>query len=633
MRNKKGGRAEINVNNMNNQNNQNNMNSELGVPLRKILAEQKKYSSKELKLKNMKWGMGLEHEVQYFYLPSSVESEKKYPINEIVLFNSLIPAKSLSKTSKIITESEKELLDAIDYEKTGRKCMKKIILERIPVEMPEFITKNPFSDMSDPKTIENYYEQLMEKEHNFERIMDKDNDVFNFIKNKFKLIQYPFGMCSNINLRKDYESNSYELEKKKYRDYVGSFHYTITLPFEEKESYTEKDEEEFRNKHYNFGAMFQWIEPLLLAAYFSCDQEAMGTKKKKIHGSFRVARVGWGNFAGSDMRKKNTGVGRYADVLPYWRKNFEFNESNIVNECMPPNPKLKEKQAVSSFSSNIRTFGPTSPNNPRNRISGAKMVIPNGIEIRIFDHFPTIHLLSLLRIIILIAANSMTTTVKDFVYEDKEWITTLQQIMLHGWKYSVSDLFIQKIKNVLGLQNVKIKSSRAFDVLCGLVDALYEKNKDSDIVFMMYGTLQKPFIPMINKYSWDFAFMLKLLKDKKIYKKYLLFIEEIIDNTDIKIFKNKVAEIFGDNWKNNADDILWFLEGKKLLSLEKDEKKYTVNKKLMKEFLTEEHIKIEIYKNLSLAFLYNIPSNSKNKNATNKRYKNFINNSNILKAV
>jgi hypothetical protein len=53
----------------------------------------------------------------------------------------------------------------------------------------------------------------------------------------------------------------------------------------------------------------------------------------------------------------------------------------------------------------------------------------------------------------------------------------------------------------------------------------------------------------------------------------------------------------------------------------------------MKEFLTEEHIKIEIYKNLSLAFLYNIPSNSKNKNATNKRYKNFINNSNILKAV
>jgi hypothetical protein len=227
----------------------------------------------------------------------------------------------------------------------------------------------------------------------------------------------------------------------------------------------------------------------------------------------------------------------------------------------------------------------------------------------------------------------MTTTVKDFVYEDKEWITTLQQIMLHGWKYSVSDLFIQKIKNVLGLQNVKIKSSRAFDVLCGLVDALYEKNKDSDIVFMMYGTLQKPFIPMINKYSWDFAFMLKLLKDKKIYKKYLLFIEEIIDNTDIKIFKNKVAEIFGDNWKNNADDILWFLEGKKLLSLEKDEKKYTVNKKLMKEFLTEEHIKIEIYKNLSLAFLYNIPSNSKNKNATNKRYKNFINNSNILKAV
>jgi hypothetical protein len=180
---------------------------------------------------------------------------------------------------------------------------------------------------------------------------------------------------------------------------------------------------------------------------------------------------------------------------------------------------------------------------------------------------------------------------------------------------------------------VKIKSSRAFDVLCGLVDALYEKNKDSDIVFMMYGTLQKPFIPMINKYSWDFAFMLKLLKDKKIYKKYLLFIEEIIDNTDVKIFKNKVAEIFGDNWKNNADDILWFLEGKKLLSLEKNDKNYTINKKFMREFLTIDNIKTEVKILLSNNLFFDNKNTDKNsyftKNSIQKRYNNIYNFSNI----
>ena len=621
MRIKKGGRADEN----------NNQNSELAISLRNLIAQQKRYSAKEIRLKNMMWGMGLEHEVQYFYLPTSAETDKKYPPTEIVLFESHTPATTLADNSKIITESERELLDAIDYERTGRKCMGKIILKRIPVYMPEFITRNPFSDMENPKTIENYYKQLIEKEATFEKIMDKDPDVYNFIKNKFKLIQYPFGMCSNIRIRKNYTSSNYDLINEIYRDYVGSFHYTITLPFEKKESYTEKDQEKFRNMHYNFGAMFQWMEPLLLAAYFSCDQEAMGTKKKRIRGSFRVARVGWGNFAGSDMRKKSSGIGRYADILPYWRKNFEFDESEIVDECSPTNPKLEkdEPHSVSSFSSNIRTFGPTDPKNPRDRISGAKMMIPNGMEIRIFDHFPTIHLLSLLQIIILIAANSTTTTVKDFVYEDKEWIKTLQQIMLQGWKYNVSDLFIQKLKNVLGLQMLKLKSSRAYDVLCGIVDALYNKNKDSDIVFMMYGELKKPFIPSINKYSWDFAFMLKLLKDKELYKKYLIFIDKIIDEKDVDIFKKLVVEVFGDNWKNNADDILWFLAGKNLLSLEKNETKFKINKRLMQGFITKEHIATEV--NIILAPNTNLDINtnkSKNsffsKDIVKKRYKNLF---------
>jgi hypothetical protein len=442
-------------------------------------------------------------------------------------------------------------------------------------------------------------------------------------------------MCSNIRIRKDYSNTNFDLTNEIYRDYVGSFHYTITLPFEKKDKYTEKDQEKFRDMHYNFGAMFQWMEPLLLAAYFSCDQEAMGTKKKRIRGSFRVARVGWGNFAGSDMRKKTTGVGRYADILPHWRKNFEFDESEIVDKCMPRNPELKEPQSVSSFSSNIRTFGPPTSKKPEERVSGAKMVIPNGVEIRIFDHFPTIHLLSLLQIIILIAANSTTTTVKDFVYEDKEWITTLQQIMLQGWKYNVSDLFIQKIKNVLGLQTAKLKSNRAYDVLCGIVEELYDKNKDSDIVFMMYGPLKKPFIPAINKYSWDFAFMLKLLKDKDLYKKYLIFIDKIIDEKDVSVFKKLVVEVFGDNWKSNADDILWFLAGKNLLSLEKDDTKYKINKRLMLEFITKEQITTEI--KIILAPNTNLSINTvKNKNSfyskdvIRKRYKNLFN-SNQLK--
>jgi hypothetical protein len=94
MRIKKGGRTEENDNN---ENSRKNRNSELGISLRNIIAEQKKYSAKELRLKNMMWGMGLEHEVQYFYLPTSAETDKKYPASEIVLFKSLKPAQNLPK--------------------------------------------------------------------------------------------------------------------------------------------------------------------------------------------------------------------------------------------------------------------------------------------------------------------------------------------------------------------------------------------------------------------------------------------------------------------------------------------------------------------------------------------------------
>jgi hypothetical protein len=88
--------------------------------------------------------------------------------------------------------------------------------------------------------------------------------------------------------------------------------------------------------------------------------------------------------------------------------------------------------------------------------------------------------------------------------------------------------------------------------------------------------------------------MLKLLKDKDLYKRYLIFVDKIIDETDVSVFKKSVVEVFGEDWKTNVDDILWFLEGKNLLSLEKNEMKYAINKKLMREFLREKDITGEV---------------------------------------
>ena len=123
--------------------------------------------------------------------------------------------------------------------------------------------------------------------------------------------------------------------------------------------------------HQNMANQIQWLEPLMMTAFFSPTPGAAGNKDEP-EGSYRVMTIGWGNFAGSDMRQPEKGVGRYADVEPYWRKNFDFFESDITMSCYPPNYKLKNGEnefgqkrtmqaykGVSSFSSNIRSFGPS----------------------------------------------------------------------------------------------------------------------------------------------------------------------------------------------------------------------------------------------------------------------------------
>lgn len=614
-------------------------NDQRAVSLIELLEEKKKHTLQDKRLENMTWGMGLEHETQFFYTPITAR-ESIYPVDEIVIMMTQIPAQELLEYNYDIKESDKELLEKIDFETTGRKCAGVTVLDQLkfnyagkqePLRMPEFITDNPFSTLKNKKTILNYCKQLIEKEIRYKHLIENIPYIRNFL-NKYELNmnEYPFGMCSNLRIRKDYTTESPDLEKNHYQDYTGSYHFTITLPFEKKEKYTQKDEKDFVEMHYNFGAMFQWIEPLLLAAYFSCDQKAVGTKEKRIRGSFRVARVGWGNFAGSDMRKRNeeVGVGRYADVEPYWRKNFKFHESDLTKHCEEPH--WQEDQAISSFSSNIRTFGPdpSQPENPKARISGAKMTIPNGMEIRIFDHFLTLNLYSLLQIIILVAANSRTTKVKEYVYEDEDWKKTIQKIMLEGWKAEISPVFIKKIENIYEIE-LQPKYMKAFDILEEITLRLFEKNKNSDIVYLMYGKVVLPRIPMVNKYSWDLAFMIKLFEDKKVFGKYLKFVEAIIQKNKVSDFKKCVIKYFGKNWTDNWLDILYFMEGKNLIGLLKNGEEFEIVPKNMKAFLSRDAIETEII--IQLNIIKTLAQGVESNNANPLDQSNFFSKAQITK--
>jgi len=62
----------------------------------------------------------------------------------------------------------------------------------------------------------------------------------------------------------------------------------------------------------------------------------------------------------------------------------------------------------------------------------------------------------------------------------------------------------------------------AYDVLVEVVNKLWEKNKDTDNVYLVAEKLQKqkPVVPQINKRSWEMAFLLKLSNSEKDYQNF-----------------------------------------------------------------------------------------------------------------
>ena len=194
---KKGGRAIQNTN-------------ELAVSLIDLLEKKKKHSIQEEKLKKMTWGMGIEHETQYFYAP--MNDDHIYPLNEIVVIATQVPAQELLEYGYTLKQSQKKLLENIPYEETGRQCSGMIVLDKLmfeyndeiqPLRMPEFVTEDPFSTLRNKKTIVDYCDQLIEKEIEFRNLIERVPDVSEFLeKYKLNMVQYPFGMCSNIRVKK-----------------------------------------------------------------------------------------------------------------------------------------------------------------------------------------------------------------------------------------------------------------------------------------------------------------------------------------------------------------------------------------------------------------------------------------------
>lgn len=523
------------------------------------------------------WGIGIEHEMHIFHIPDKkkVLSENN-KIQDIIVFDSESAVKRIFnnyKKNKIsLKKSDYDFLKGIPFELSGRTCNGKNVIEKIPIRMPELITSYPFCSVNKQRVrlaiqdIKNYKKRLI-------RLLQKDDITRELIKKYGSLDQHPYGMSRYIKYGK-VKNNTYIFEKDKdnndklYSDYTGSYHVTLTLPYTDK---TKKSE--FVKIHQNFCNQLQWIEPLLLLGFFSGDDYAPGTKKDRMRGSFRMMNMGWGNIAGSDVRLFDEGIGRYAKSEIFWRNDFDFEGLNKLKPCIKASPYAKKEGGITSYGSDLRTFG---DNDKGERISGFPMNKPNGIEIRIFDNFNSKYIEELLLFLFLLIQNSLTTTTKSYVYENKIWINEVQNIMKHGYTSKINNKYINLIEKKLDL---KIKKYDNYNLYNSLLKSLFNKNKNgfyfnllsqgndkNDTIFKNINNIKGKNIEdsfmNTNEKAWELSFYMKLNRNDNILIKFNQFLKiiEYLEKISYEKIKDLILMFIGDSWLHDIDNILMLLK-------------------------------------------------------------------------
>jgi hypothetical protein len=570
------------------------------------------------RLEKYMWGLGIEHEMHVFHRPKFTEKKN---IENFTLFNSekvIEKLKDESENSKgVLTENDKEFLKTVPFETSGRKCNDEWVIKMVPIKMPEFVTNNPFCSIKLNRSLLNMTNEIILSKEKYFEILKKDKETNELIKKYGELSEFPFGMTRYLRYPINVKNNTYEFDKNKegktllVPEYNGSYHVTFTLPYT-----TKTTNKRFIKNHQNFANQLQWLEPLMLSGYFTGDEYSPGSLDKRVRGSFRVMIIGWGNFAGSDIRLFNKGIGRYAKTETYWRKGLKFIDSDKLKPCLKPSPVAKKEGAFNSLSSDFRTFGSTDPLRPWHRESGVPMTKPNGIEFRIFDQFPDKYIEHLILFISLVAENSRLVETKGYVYKNKIWIKELHNIMKNGYKARLSKSYIKLLREKLGLK-IKTKSIIANDIFKIIIKELFKKNikgEWSRIFHSNYLDIERlekiiDIYPDINKKGWFMAFMLKLNKDKKLLSKFNKLIEVLnkLKKISFENYEKITINLLGKNWKDDLEDIVYFFEFLNLGSFKKNEdgtiKSITIDKKYkydnfnkkINSFFEKEKLNLNLY--------------------------------------
>lgn len=552
------------------------------------------------------WGLGVEHEMQLFHVPKSGMKNANilFDAQESTCFltgdfEEYGACTKLRKTGEEyysppvkdrklllgrkgqLTDEEYKWLMATDWELTGRQAAGckggRMILPRTPVLMPELITGSHQN-----RTIESIHREIVFLEDKFIKLQMKNPVTRRKVAKYGPLKPHACNFLSDIKVpvRPTIYEDEYQFgDAGDYRDYLGSYHFTITLPH-----LSDIETHNFVNMHRYFGMQFQWIEPLINGIYFSPDPDAVGSGPNKVKGSARVMLVGWGTLGGSDLRKMGAtkagekvpfaeyGIGRASNIKAEWQDAVDFPDAEKVKTCVKTAPPLSRyakypKKAISINTSDVRTFNVEMDrqkceelSNPSDcpRVDAAPMEPPYGMELRIFDHFDVKYLLDLMKVLVLLAANGQRHAPSDYVQSNQAWIGAVKASMQDGWNAMLTRDYVKFLRKNLGLK-LDCPSNRLDHVYGEMIKELHELNHQHMICrLMMEHPDVAPKAPSINRYCWELSF------NKKFQKPVLEFLKSAYrkgQTVSLSQFKKDFFKKFEEYlWRDDVEDLLYALE-------------------------------------------------------------------------
>jgi hypothetical protein len=463
------------------------------------------------------WGIGVEHEMHFFTVHNQHKEYRNlakilsifYPSNDNIL-NKLkdVNLSKIIQKEYELTDNEIKLFMSSNIdpklENSGKRCADLIPPKANMLELINVDYKN--------RTIPSIKKEFM---HNTKIIMDVVKKVSvkeKLIDNNETIILYPYGATIFFD----------KLRDSVMKDYTGSWQFTITLPHEETISLSA-----FIYMHEKFCNQMQWLEPLIAACLFAPDPSCV-LDEGYAFCAYRTLRYGWGNFAGSDIRRLHKGIGRKANVEAKWRNGLSIRNLASLNseKCMSTEETHASKfmdplsGKFGHISSDFRTFGIEDGV----RASGTPMSVGQGVEFRIFDNFDIKHLDKILSLLIIIAQNTdMCKYTDKVVYNDKHWNQLMKDVILNGWIAKPSEEYIKKLKTVLEIELPNDEYKDMHSLMNDIATTLQIKTRNGHWLKLMCGHSNiSPKLPNLNKAAWLHFFKSSFnTKNRRFISEYL----------------------------------------------------------------------------------------------------------------